>query len=102
MSDERKELLDDDVMVTLALDDGSQLDCEIVTIFELEGQDYIVLEPQEQALNPDQEECEIYVYRYFEKGEGDYSLENIQDDDEYERVSDYIDELFDEALFEEM
>lgn len=102
MSDESKDLLDDDVMVTLALDDGTQLDCEIVTIFELEGQDYIVLEPQEQALDPDQEDCEVFVYRYFEKGEGDYSLENIVDDEEYEKVAEYMDELFDEALFDEM
>ncbi|MGN0170111.1 MAG: DUF1292 domain-containing protein [Lachnospiraceae bacterium] len=102
MSDETTDILDDDVMVTLSLDDGTELDCEILTIFELEGQDYIVLEPQEQALDPDCEECEVFVYRYFEKGDDDYYLENIQNEEEYEKVSDYIDELFDEILFEEM
>lgn len=94
--------LDDDVMVTLELDDGVQVDCEIITIFESEGQDYIVLEPQETANDPDCEEAELYVYRYFEDEEGNCSLENIQDDDEYERVHDCIDELLDEAYYEQL
>ena len=36
---------DDDVVVTLNLDDGSEVTCEIITIFEVDEQDYIVLIP---------------------------------------------------------
>lgn len=102
MSEENNQMLDDDVMVTLELDDGVQMDCEIITIFEMNGQDYIILEPQETANDPDCEEAELFVYRYFEDEEGNCSLENIQSDEEYEMVHDRVDELLDEAYFNEM
>ena len=37
---------DEDICVTLDMDDGTQVDCEIVTIFDVNDQDYIVLLPQ--------------------------------------------------------
>ncbi|MFR7959573.1 MAG: DUF1292 domain-containing protein [Roseburia intestinalis] len=39
---------------------------------------------------------------YSEDSEGNPSLDNIEDDEEYEAVSDRFDELLDEAAFEEM
>lgn len=101
MNEEIKQAMDEDVMVTLELEDGTTLPCEILTIFEIGEQSYIVLNPQEEIYNPDTDEYEIYVYRYFEDEDG-YHLENIDNDDEYERVSDRLDELMDEAEFEEM
>ena len=92
---------DEDICVTLDMDDGTQVDCEIVTIFDVNDQDYIVLLP----LNEDGEENEegtVYIYRYFEDEDGNPSLENIEDDDEYEVVSDRFDELLDEAEFEDL
>ncbi len=99
--DIKQAMEDDDVMVTLELDDGTQMPCEILTIFDIGEQSYIVLEPQEQAQDPDVEEYDIFVYRYFENGD-EYYLENISDDEEYERVADRLDELMDEAYFDEM
>lgn len=102
MNEEIKQAMeDDDVMVTLELEDGTTLPCEILTIFEIGEQNYIVLEPQEEQYDPETDEYEIYVYRYFENEEGFY-LENIENDDEYERVQDRLDELMDEIDFEEM
>jgi len=104
MSDNKinNEAIDDDVCVTLTLDDGSEIECEILTIFDIEDQSYIVLEPAETANNPDAEEAEIFVYRYFEDDNGNYSLENIEDDDEYEMVSDRLDELMDESYYDSL
>ncbi|SFP90704.1 Protein of unknown function [Lachnospiraceae bacterium XBB1006] len=99
--DIRQAMEDDDVMVTLELDDGSSLPCEILTIFELDNQNYIVLEPQEEVYDSETDEYEIYVYRYFEDKDG-YRLENIDSDEEYERVADRLDELMDEDVFDEM
>lgn len=101
MNDEIKQAIDDDVMVTLELEDGQQLACEILTIFDIKDQSYIVLEPQEQAQDPECDEYDIFVYRYFETEDGEYSLENIDNDEEYELVSDRIDELLDEAFYDE-
>ena len=90
---------DEDMFVTLDLDDGSSMECQILTIFEADGRDYIALLPTEGA---ESEEGEVYLYRYSEDAEGNPSLENIEDDEEYEVVSDRFDELLDEAEFEDL
>ena len=90
-----------DMRVTLDLDDGSSVECEILTIFDVEDQNYIALLPLDEHDEPN-EEGEVFIYRYFEDAEGNPSLENIEDDDEYEAVADRFDELLDDAEFEEM
>ena len=89
---------DEPMYVTLDLDDGTQLECEVLTIFDVGEQDYIALLP-----NPESDDSEeVYIYRYSEDEEGNPSLDNIEDDDEYEAVADRFDELLDEAAFDDM
>ena len=90
-----------DMQVTLSLDDGSEVECAILTIFELEEQNYIALLPLDEDGN-ENEEGEVFIYRYFEDEEGTPSLENIEDDEEYEAVADRYDELLDDAAYEDM
>lgn len=90
-----------DMQVTLSLDDGSEVECAILTIFELEEHNYIALLPLDEDGN-ENEEGEVFIYRYFEDEEGNPSLENIEDDEEYEAVADRFDELLDEAAYEDM
>ena len=90
-----------DMQVTLSLDDGSEVECAILTIFELEEQNYIALLPLDEDGN-ENEEGEVFIYRYFADEEGNRSLENIEDDEEYEAVADRFDELLDEAAYEDM
>ena len=92
---------DDDILVTLELDDGTQAECEILTIFTVGEQDYIALLPLDEKGEPN-EDGEVFIYRYFEDEEGNPSLDNIQDDDEYEAVADRFDELLDEEEFDSM
>lgn len=101
MADNRPNNDDNDILVTLDLDDGSQAECEILTIFTVNEQDYIALLPLDDAGEPN-EEGEVYIYRYAEDEEGNPSLDNIQNDEEYEAVSDRFDELLDEAEFDDM
>ena len=49
-----------EMFVTLDLDDGSQLECQILTIFDVDNQNYIALVPVD---NDD----EVIFYRYFER-----------------------------------
>ncbi|MBQ7470629.1 MAG: DUF1292 domain-containing protein [Pseudobutyrivibrio sp.] len=86
---------DDDVVVTLNLDDGSEVTCEIITIFDLDEQDYIVLIPLDDKGEPN-EDGEVYIYRYFEDETGAPSLENILSDEEYAAVSKRFEELLSE------
>jgi len=85
---------DTDVMVTLDLDDGTTLDCEILTIFDIGPQSYIVLLPVDENGTPYDYE-NVVIYRYFEKEDGEPYLDNIKDDDEYERVAKRFQELQD-------
>ena len=81
---------DSDILVTLDLDDGTQVECEILTIFTVGEQDYIALLPLDDKGEPN-DDGEVFIYRYFEDEEGNPSLDNIQDDDEYEAVADRFD-----------
>ena len=90
-----------DMRVTLSLDDDSEVECAILTIFDVEEQNYIALLPLDEN-GEGNEEGEVFIYRYNEDDEGNPSLENIEDDDEYEAVADRFDELLDEEAFEEL
>ena len=85
--------------VTLTLDDDSVVECEVITIYEANGKDYIALLPLNEK--GESESGDVYLYRYTEE-DGEPSLENIEDDDEYEIAADAFDEWMDEQDFEEM
>ena len=90
---------DDDVVVTLNLDDGSEVTCEILTIFDIGDQDYIVLLPLDEN-GEENADGEVYIYRYFEDETGAPSLDNIESDEEYAAVSAKFDELYGESMEE--
>jgi len=87
---------DTDVVVTLDLDNGEELDCEILIIFDAGDQDYIALLPIDEHGTPLKED-EVLIYRYFENEDGSPYLDNIQSDEEYEVVAARFEEIQDEA-----
>ena len=88
-----------DTTVTLTLDDGSLLECVVLTIFEAgdDGREYIALMPE-----TDDEGGEVYLYRYTETEDGQPDLTNIESDEEYEIVADAFDEILDAQEFNEL
>lgn len=90
----------DDIRVTLDLETG-EVECIILTIFELSGQDYIALEPLDEKGNENQN-GDVYLYRYAEDPEGLPSIAYIDDEEEYEAAADRFDELLDEDLYDSM
>ncbi len=89
---------EEEMFVTLTLDDDTEVETEVITIFEVEGQDYIVLLPVEQS---EEEEGEVYIYRYFEDAEGNPSLDNIETEEEFEMVSEVFDEIVEDGEYDE-
>lgn len=81
----------DNETIDLVLEDGSNITCDVIGIFEIEDTQYIALG------EPDSDNILFYIYR--EKGDEIY-LDNIQDEDEYKEVVDIFTDLFDE-YFEE-
>ena len=100
---ETPEADDEEMTVTLDLEDGSSVTCAIVTILTVDEQDYIVLLPlEEDGENHDGMVC---FYRYKED-ENDPNAEPeltyIEDDEEYDAVADAFDEYLDGVEFDEL
>ena len=74
--------------ITLSLDNGELIKCSVVGIFSAEnGKEYIAFYPEETNTG------EVILYRYIENEDGGVTLENIDDDAEFEMVLIAFDEL---------
>ena len=90
---------DEEMTVTLTLDDGTDLECVVLTIFEAADKEYIALLPLD---GNEAEDGEVYLYRYTEDANGNPDIQNIESDEEYEIVADAFDELLDTEEYEEI
>lgn len=84
----------------MTLDNDEVLECAVLTIFSAGDRQYIALLPLEDA--EDTEEGDVFIYRFEEDENGEPTLDNIEDDDEYELAADAFDEWLDEQDFEEL
>lgn len=91
---------EEEVTVTLTLDNDEEVECAVLTIYEVDGKEYIALLPLNEEST--EEDGDVYIYRYVETKDGEPTLENIEDDDEYEAAADAFDEWLDEQEFEEL
>ena len=94
------EFKDRDTM-TLGLDDGGKLECIVLNVFPVNNREYIALLPMNDEGHVE-EDAQIFLYRFEELGDDEVTLETIEDDDEFELVSDYFDEMLDEQEFNEL
>ena len=98
-----KDYDDEEMTVELELDDGTNVNCAVITIITVEEKDYIVLLP----LNEDgeNEDGEVWFYGYRENPDDpneEPELLYIDDDAEYEKVADAFDEYLDSCEFDEL
>lgn len=98
---ENEQLLETQV-VTLTLDDNEEVECAIVTTYEIEDKEYIVLLPLDE--NGENEDGDVWIYRFVRDttGGNDHEILNIDDDDEYEIAIDKFDEWLDTQEFNEV
>ena len=93
----------EEMTVDLDLEDGSTVTCAVVTILTVANRDYIALLPLDE--NGDNADGEVWFYRYSENPDDpneEPELEYIDDDDEYEAVTDAFDEYLDSSEFDEL
>ena len=84
--------------VTLTLENDEELECAVLTIFESDGREYIALLPLDE--NGDSDDGQVYLYRFIDNGEDEEpGLENILEDEEFERVSEAFNDLMEEQDF---
>ena len=80
MTDEKKNVeIEETDVITLEFDDGAEIECEIMGVFDYNGKEYI-------ALIPDDGSDDVYIYGYKEVGEDEFELVDIEDDAEFEAV----------------
>ena len=86
--------------VTLSLDGDIECECAIIRIFPAGNNTYIALLPIE-----DEENDEVYLYRFTQQDNEEPLLENIETDEEYEIVSKAFEEELEamemEAIYNE-
>ena len=74
---ENKQAVDQEAVITLEFDDGVELECEIMGVFEYAEKEYIALIPLDDS-------DDVYIYGYKEVGEDEFELVDIEDDAEFE------------------
>ena len=92
MADEKKNAAieeEEAEFITLEFDDGTEVEAEIMGIFDVDGKEYI-------ALIPDDDSDDVYLYGYKEVDDEEFELIDIEDDDEFDKVVKVFEELTDE------
>ena len=84
--------------VTLTLENNEELECAVLNIFEADEKEYIALLPLDE--DGDNTDGQIYLYRFIDNGEEEEpGLENIEEDEEFDRVSAVFNEWLDTQDF---
>lgn len=79
--------------VELCDEEGVVTKCEVYDVIDFEEKTYALLLPIEEN---SEEEPELILLEYIEEGEEGF-FQNIDDDEEFERVSEYYESLVDEV-----
>ena len=81
-------------IVTITMDDNTEVHCVILGIFEAENdREYIALLPLD---GPEAENDQVYIYRYDEDESEQPILENIANDEEFALASQAFAEMMEE------
>ena len=90
--------MNEEITVTLTLDNDETLDCLVLTIFNIGEKQYIALLPLGE--DGESQNGDVFLYRYYDSEDGEPELDNIEDDEEYEMAADKFDEWMDTQEFE--
>lgn len=89
----------EDESVTLELDDGVNVECDVLAIFPAENRSYIALLPSN---GPDAGTGRVYLYRYSENKNGEPQISNIESNKEFNAASAAYNELFEDDEYDEL
>lgn len=79
-------------MIYLTTEEGEEMACAVLGVFDFEGQEYIALLPENTET--------AFIYGFNEDGE-EIELTRIEDEDHYQKVSDVFMSIWDEEEAEE-
>ena len=81
--DERNNIeLEEQDVITLEFDDGLEVECAIMGVFECDGKEYIALDAQDGT-------DDVYIYGYKEVGEEEFELVDLEDEEFDKAVAEF-------------
>ena len=80
-------------IIEIVDENGEKFEVELVDLINFEDSEYALLTP----IDKQEDEDDDYILMKVIQDGDDYSFETIDDNDEFERVSAYIDEIADET-----
>ena len=81
--------------ITLVNEDGSTIQCAVILIYSLNDYDYIALLPLEE------QEADLLLYRYVDKGDGVVEFGGIETKEEFEEASNELTYLLEDLYDDE-
>lgn len=90
MADNKNNLQDEADIITLEFEDNTELECEIMGVFDYNSKDYIALIPLDDT-------DDVYIYGYNEIGEDEFELVDIEDEALFQNVVQEFDAIMAEA-----
>ncbi|MBO6157848.1 MAG: DUF1292 domain-containing protein [Firmicutes bacterium] len=93
MADDNKNFEVDSIVVPM--EDGTEQEFAIMDEFDLDGKNYMVLSPIEEDDTIGEDE---YIYEAVDSGSEEVELNEIEDDEEFERVCAYYESLLEDEM----
>lgn len=78
-------------VIGIPLEDGTELNCIVIDIFDVEGEKYIALIPEDEI-----EDGDVILFKYAELSDEEVELTEIEEDEEFAKVSEAFSKLNDE------
>ena len=79
------------MVIPVDMEDGTQIECEVLAIFPVGGSQYIAL------IDKDNDDSDIWLYRFVPVGDEEFNIEDIEDDKEFELVEDAFNKMVESA-----
>ena len=86
---------------TLTDEEGNEIEFELIGSGEVDGVMYYAMIPVEEAEDEDRDVFEYVILKSEVDENGDESLFTIDDDEEFDRVADFFDDMFSTVDFDE-
>ena len=83
---------------TLIDDEGTEIEFELIGKAEVKGTVYYAMIPADSAEQADDGFCEYVILKEEADESGEATLVTIDDDEEFDDVADYFDDLFSEEV----
>ncbi|MBR5616370.1 MAG: DUF1292 domain-containing protein [Clostridia bacterium] len=87
---------------TLTDEDGNEIEFELIGSGEVDGVMYYAMIPAEEAEDENRDTLEYVILKSEVDENGDESLFTIDDDEEFDRIADFFDDMFSTVDFDDV